>query len=296
MRPRVEAMTSATSGLREAYDEIRAEATRLAGAPGDMPQRVTLLNSVFLDSKRNHAFPQVALHGALWAYRFYDRRGTVSRLITYRYFYDREERARRAAMLNRFSEGFKDANRSVFIDTYSNYHFTKRYGEEAGAEELIGPELLDALNRVHHAARRDRVLDERERREIFGTALQWEQETTVGPKVKEEIGKFDCPILTTLVLKPVVRFAYFPHTRYFLFRNFADTSERIERAIASYELAESAGWDAVIATMRNYRVLPPLFFRDPAGFVRTLTRRTSLVEPDAAERVSPEGPGSTASA
>jgi hypothetical protein len=58
-----------------------------------MPQRVTLLNSVFLDSKRNHAFPQVALHGALWAYRFYDRRGTVSRLITYRYFYDREERA-----------------------------------------------------------------------------------------------------------------------------------------------------------------------------------------------------------
>jgi hypothetical protein len=288
-------MESGTTGLREAYDEIRADAIHLAGAPGDMPQRVTVLNSIFLDSGRNHAFPQVALHGALWAYRFYDRRGTVSRLITYRYFYDREERARRAAMLNGFSEGFKQTNRSVFMDTYTNYHFTKRHGEQPGADEVIGPELLDALNRVHHAARANRLLGPRERRSIFETALQWEQETTVGPKVKEEIAKFDCPILTTLVLKPVVRFAYFPRTRYFLFRNFADTAERIEKAVRSYELADEVGWDSVIATMRNYRALPPLFFEDPAGFVRALARRPRLVTPEAApdaERREPAGAAS----
>src|SRR5437868_14916304 len=114
-----------TADLTSAYNAIRAEAQRLAGGPGDMPQRVALLHSIFVDSKGNHAFPEVALHGALWAYGFYQRRGAVSRMITYRYFYDRDERARRAYMLFVFSQGFKEANRSVFMDTYTNYFFTK---------------------------------------------------------------------------------------------------------------------------------------------------------------------------
>ena len=139
--------------LVAAHAEMKAEAAGLAGGPGDMPQRVAVLHSIFEDSGRNHAFPEVALHGALWAYGFYERRGAVSRMITYRYFYDREERARRAYMLFVFSQGFKEANRAVFMDTYANYYFTKRHGEEAGADEVVAPELLDALNRVHRAAR-----------------------------------------------------------------------------------------------------------------------------------------------
>ena len=67
--------------LADAYQEIRQEAVRLAGGPGDMPQRVALLHSIFEDSGGNHAFPEVALHGALWAYAFYERRGAVSREI-----------------------------------------------------------------------------------------------------------------------------------------------------------------------------------------------------------------------
>ena len=103
------------TGPGAAYDEIRAEATSLAGGPGDMPARVALLHSIFVDSGGNHAFPEVALHGALWAFGFYERRGTVSRMISYRYVYDREERARRAYMLFEFAQGFKEANRSVFL-------------------------------------------------------------------------------------------------------------------------------------------------------------------------------------
>src|SRR3984957_19385993 len=95
--------------LAAAYDELKAEAARLAGGPGDMPQRVALLHSIFQDSGRNHPFPEVALHGALWAYGFYERRGAVSRMIAYRYFYDADERARRAYMVFRFSQGFKEA-------------------------------------------------------------------------------------------------------------------------------------------------------------------------------------------
>src|SRR5581483_4583445 len=115
------------------HEAIRDQAERLAGGPGDIPQRVALLHSIFVDSGGNHAFPEVALHGALWAYGFYERRGAVSRSIAYRYFYDADERARRSYMLFRFSQGFKEANRSVFVDTYSNYVFSKRHGEAPGA-------------------------------------------------------------------------------------------------------------------------------------------------------------------
>ena len=262
------------SELAAAYGAIKAEAGRLAGGPGDMPQRVALLHSIFTDSRCNHVFPEVALHGALWAYGFYERRGAVSRMITYRYFYDREERARRAYMLFVFSQGFKEANRSVFMDTYANYFFTKRHGQEPGAETIIAPQLLDALNRVHHAASADRTLSRAERRRVFETSLLFEQETTVGPKVKEEVSKFDCPILTRIVLKPVVHFGYFPRLTALRFRDFSDTDERIDKAVRSYELAEESGWPRVGDCIRYYGVLPDRCFADPIEYADEL--RASL--------------------
>jgi hypothetical protein len=252
--------------LAVARNEIRAQAVHLAGGPGDMPQRVALLHAIFKDSEGNHAFPEVALHGALWAYGFYERRGAVSRAITYRYFYDREERARRAYMLFVFAQGFKEANRSVFIDTYANYYFTKRHGETAGAQELMAPQLLDALNRVHHAARSGRPLSPAERRHAFETSLLFEQENTVGPKVKEEVSKFDCPILSRIVLKPIVHFSYFPRLTTLRFRDFGDTEERIEKAVRSYELAERMGWPHVTDCIRFHGVLPERCFADPVAY------------------------------
>jgi hypothetical protein len=254
------------SDLPTLYGEIKAEAARLAGGPGDMPQRVALLHAIFADSGGNHAFPEVALHGALWAYGFYERRGAVSRAIAYRYFYDRDERARRAYMLFVFSQGFKEANRSVFMDTYANYYFTKRYGEVPGAEEIVAPQLLEALNRVHHAARSSRGLPAAERRKTFETSLLFEQETTVGPKVKEEVSKFDCPILTGIVLKPIVHFSYFPRLTMLRFQDFSNTDERIEKAVRSYELAERTGWPHVAGCIRYQGVLPERFFADPVAY------------------------------
>jgi hypothetical protein len=256
--------------LVAAHAELKAEAAGLAGGPGDMPQRVAVLHSIFEDSGRNHAFPEVALHGALWAYGFYERRGAVSRMITYRYFYDREERARRAYMLFVFSQGFKEANRSVFMDTYANYYFTKRHGEEAGADEVVASELLDALNRVHRAARSRRALSSDERRKVFETSLLFEQETTVGPKVKEEVSSFDCPILRGIVLKPIVHFLYFPRLTALRFHDFSNTDERIEKAVRSYELAERGGWPRVAECIRYHGVLPDRFFADPVGYADLL--------------------------
>ena len=266
----VSVQSPTSTDLRAAHEELKAQARLLAGGPGDMPQRVALLHSIFEDSGRNHAFPEVALHGALWAYGFYERRGAVSWMISYRYFYDREERARRSYMLFVFSQGFKEANRSVFMDTYANYFFTKRHGEAPGAEEVIAPELLDALNRVHHASRAGRQLPRKERGEVFTTSLLFEQETTVGPKVKEEVSKFDCPILTNIVLRPLVHFNYFPRLTSMLFRNFSNTDERIEKAVRSYELAEETGWPHVANCIRYHGVLPETFFADPLAYADEL--------------------------
>jgi hypothetical protein len=262
--------TSAGTDIAAAYGAIRREAVRLAGGPGDIPPRVALHHSIFLDSGGNHCFPEVALHGALWAYGFYERRGAVSRMISYRYFYDADERASRAYMLFEFSQGFKEANRAVFVDTFTNYFFTKVHGEAPGAEEVVAPKLLDALNRVHHAARAGRRLERRERAEVFETSLRFEQEATVGPKVREEVAKFECPVLTAIVLRPVVRFGYFPRSTFMLFHDFGNTDERIEKAVRSYELAETAGWDSVADRIRLFGLLPPRFFADPAAYTGAL--------------------------
>ncbi|MBV9214155.1 MAG: hypothetical protein JOZ25_10985 [Actinobacteria bacterium] len=257
---------SEASELQSAWQQIRDEARRLAGGPGDMPQRVALMHSIFRDSGGNHAFPEVALHGALWAYGFYERRGVVSRMISYRYFYDRDERARRAYMLFVFSQGFKEANRSVFMDTYANYFFTKRFGEADGADSVVAPALLEALNRVHHAARSGRSLTAGERRDVFETSLLFEQESTVGPKVKEEVSKFDCPVLTRIVLRPIVHFSYFPRKEWLVFHDFSKTEERIEKAMHSYDLAARVGWPHVGECIRYAGVLPDRFFADPLGY------------------------------
>ncbi len=259
--------------LEDQYQNLRREATILAGEPSDIPQRAALLHEIFLDSYGNHGFAEVATHGALWGFRFFETTGTLGNLISYRYFYNPQEMKYRHGLLQMFADGFKTANRSVFIDTYSNYYFTKQFGEEKASEEILKPDLLDALRRIHRAAQTKKQTDLNTRRQLFQTTLQWEQETTVAPKVKEEIAKFDCPILRNLVLKPVVRFKYFPRFKIFWFKNFSDTDERIGKAHESFEVAEKVGWTQVFTSMKKYDVMDENFFDNPLDFAVRLKEK-----------------------
>jgi hypothetical protein len=153
--------------LEKRYQELRREATVLAGEPKDIPQRATMLHEIYLDSRGNHGFAEIATHGALWGFRFFETTGTLGRLISYRYFYNHKEMKYRHGLLQTFADGFKTANRSVFIDTYSNYYFTKELGEEKEAEAILKPELLDALRRIHRAAKAEKLLATAERRNAF---------------------------------------------------------------------------------------------------------------------------------
>jgi hypothetical protein len=238
--------------LRTAYEAIRAEARAIAGAPGDIVPRVVAHHALYRDSLGNHAFPMVALHGALWGYDFFEVTGKLGEIVSYRYVFDADEKAKRHAMLGRFAEGFKAVNREVFVDTFTNYHFTARHGRAPGAEALVHPELLDALNEVHAAKASGRALDVERKRHVFERSLRFEQEITVAPGIARELAAFDCPILRALCMKPVVRFAYFGVFERFFFGDFSDKGERIERAIASFDIACERGWDHVERSMMRY--------------------------------------------
>ena len=88
--------------------------------------------------------------------------------------------------------------------------------------------------------------------------------------MKSEVAKFDCPILTAIVLKPIVRFSYFPRLTMLRFHNFGNTEERIEKAVTSYELAERVGWPRVGGCIRYQGILPDRFFSDSIEYANEL--------------------------
>lgn len=261
-----------SQSLRARYEHHRQRARALAGAPGDIAQRVMVHHQIYRESGKNHVFPLIALHGALWGYGFFETGGKLGELISYRYFYDEAQRRERHAMLDRFAEGFKAVNREVFIDTFANFYFTREAGEQPGAEELVQPALLAALNNAHRATREGRTLDRDARESLFSLALQFEQELTVAPGIARELARFDCPILRALCLKPIVRFAYFPAWRAFYFDDFSNKDERVRRAMRSLRIAEERGLDLVESSIEAYGVLPEEFFVDPARHCAALSR------------------------
>ena len=148
-----QSMDAGPDSMSLEYERIRAEATKLEET-GDIPQRVVFLHQIFVDSKGNDSFPQVALHGALWAHGYFPSDGTLGKITAARYFYNEAEKKEKFAVLDGFETAFKSANRQVFIDTYTNFYFTRIYGKTTGVERFIRRDLLSALNSVHDAVQR----------------------------------------------------------------------------------------------------------------------------------------------
>ena len=251
--------------LQLRYDDLQREASVLAGGLEDIPRRAVVLNSLYFDSGRNHIFSHIAAHGALWAYRYFEVGGRLGRLIANRYFYNKTEKTYRLGILNDFAEGFRKVNRQVCIDTYANYHFTKKHGDEADADRIIPPTLLDALNRIHSASRAGRELSDSEKRLVFEQSFRCEQEVTVAPGVKTAVDGFQCRVMKFLCMKPLVRFAYFPSWRFLWFRDFSNQSERIEKGLVVYDLAARVGWHNVESSLRRYGLLREGYFESPAS-------------------------------
>jgi hypothetical protein len=250
--------------LRREYDRLHHEGEQLAGGLTDLAQRATVYHHLFEHSGRNHAFPLIAAHGALWARGYFRFGMKLGCCLSWQKAFSPEVRRLRLEQLAAFADAFRDVNRRVCVDTYTSYHFTACFGEHGDAAQLVPPALFEALNCVHAARRSGRELPDREKRRIFEAFFLNEQATVVGPSIAHAVADFDWPLMKFLALKPVIRFAYFPARRPFWFRDFAHQEERIEKGLRAFDLAAQAGWDVVETSLRDYAVLPVEFFAGSA--------------------------------
>jgi hypothetical protein len=261
--------------LRLAHQQLLDEATRLAGSLTALSQRATTYHHLFRDSGGNHVFPLIAAHGALWARGYFAFGMKLGRWLSWQYLFDTDRRERQLVALEEFANAFRDVNRRVCIDTYANYHFTAEFGEHPEATAILDPQLLDALNRVHAARRAGRELSDGEKRYVFETHFLHEQANVVGPSLQAAVEKFDWPLLRTIALRPLIRFAFFRDRPRFWFRNFSCREERIEKGLRAFDIAASVGWDHVESTLRHYDILPAEFFANSVEFFSEL--RTKLL-------------------
>ena len=260
----------ATESLQQLYERTANEATRLAGGLNDLAQRAATYHHLFEHSGRGHIFPLIAAHGALWARGYFQFGLRLGRLLSWQYPLSSAKRKQQLAALADFADAFRDVNRRVCIDTYTSYHFTAECGEHPDADKFICPNLLEALNRLHHARRRGRQFNDRQRREVFTSHFLNEQETVVGPSIEAAVAALDWPLARAIALKPLIRFAYFPAGYRLWFRRFNCTEERIENGLRAFDWGAQAGWEHAEATLQSYRVLPAAFFTGSAEHFATL--------------------------
>lgn len=249
-----------TQPLEGAYASWRAEGERLAGRLTDLPLRATVYHHVYQDSGGNHVFPLIAAHGALWAGGYFSRALRLGTWLSYQYALSPVKRQQQLVALKEFADVFRDVNRRVCIEVYTNYQFTKAYGDDAGASELVSAELLEALRLVHAARRTGRSLTDAQREAVFTAHFLHEQASVVGPALTDAVRRFEWPLVKYLALRPRVCFAYFPPGRALWFRDFSCREERVKRGLEAFQLAADAGWDRAAESLKVYNILPASFF------------------------------------
>lgn len=249
--------------LLQRAHELELEATKLAGGLLDLAQRASVYRHLYLASGRNHAFPLIAAHGALWAGGYFRFGLQLGRILSWQYALRPGRRHEMLRQLEAFANVFRDINRRVCIDTYKNFYLSKKYGQRAGIEQFIPLELLEPLNRMHAAQAAGAELSDDEKRLVFEAHFRNEQQTIVEPLISAALTQFEWPLLRAIALRPLVSFAYFPRGQRLWFRNFASQEERIEKGFAAFDTAATVGWSAVDAALARYQMLPAAYFQQP---------------------------------
>lgn len=239
----------AQANLAVEYNRIHLEAIQLAGRPQDIQQRVAQLKKMYLDSNGRYAFPLVAAHGAKYADKIFSITQTASELFSITTWLIDSAETTQIDQLNLLvydlTNELEDVNRFVFIDTYTNYYFAKKYGRMIGADKFIPTQLLQHLNKMLTIP----VYTAEAKRELFHHALMYEQHSRVSPMIKRVCGGFSEQWLLPLIMQPQVQFSYFPENVKFKFKDFSSEEERVYYALKSYDLAAQVGWPHVLNTL-----------------------------------------------
>ena len=245
--------------LTARWDNLHQEGTRLAGGLTDLAQRGAVYHHLYEHSGKNHIFPLIAAHGALWARGYFSFGMKLGGCCAWQYAWSSVRRKERMEALEDFANAFRDINRWVCIETYASYHFT---AEHPAAGEFVPLTLLQALNQCHQTKREGVELATEQKREVFQAFFLHEQETVVGPRIAAACQAFDWPLMRFLALQPVIRFAYFPGWKTLWFRDFSQSEERVANGLRAFDWAAEVGWDGVADALRWYSILPERFFRN----------------------------------
>jgi hypothetical protein len=266
-------MAGASEDVESLVDSLRREATALAGSIGSLAQRASVYHHMFEHSGRNHAFPLLAAHGALWAKGYFQAGMRFGSAASWGHALLGIDRKNLVRSLHKFADDFRDINRRVCVETYFIYHLTADRRLAGVSEKAVSPDLLEQMARCHAARRAARVLSDSERRSLFTAFFLWEQRNIVGPGVEQAFNEFHWPLIKTLALKPRIRFSYFPRQTPLVFENFSDIDERIEHGLAAFDLASNAGWKTVEAALSFYGIMPSEFSNDPARHFLTMAHQ-----------------------
>lgn len=263
--------------IENCYARLRLEAAQLAGTTGDLVHRASVYHHLYQHSGGNHAFPLIAAHGALWANWYFRWGMRLGKIFALRYIFDAELRQKRLDDLKAYADAYRNINRQVCIETYAAYYLTDRFGHLPDIGKFLPSTLVENLNRCHVARKGGGYLTREQKRDLFSAFFLWEQETLVGPGVTLATEKFYWPVLKWIALKPSIRFAYFPRHKRLNFRYFACTHERTEKGILAFDIAMDVGLAKVETALRDYGVMPQLFFVDSFAHFDRLKQRCNLV-------------------
>lgn len=246
-------------------ENLRAQATALAGKTSDLVQRASVYHHLYADSGGNHSFPLLAAHGALWASGYFRAGMRFGSLVANGHRLIGNDADRLISKLKSFAKEFRDINRRVCVETVFIYRLTANPNLAESAELLVPSKLRTQMDRCHHARRAGRSLSEPERRDLFTAFFLWEQANIVGPSIRQAFAMFDWSLIRSMALKPNIRFSYFGNTP-LKFRDFNNTDERIEKGLAAFDRACAKGWAQVERALNDYLVMPPAFVDDPNKF------------------------------
>src|SRR2546426_5066557 len=102
-----------TAELRSVYDRFARDGERLAGGLTDLAQRAAVYHHVFSDSGRNHVFPLIAAHGALWARGYFAFGLRLAKWLSWQYGLEPQRRRQQLAAVEAFANVLRDINRHV---------------------------------------------------------------------------------------------------------------------------------------------------------------------------------------
>jgi len=259
--------------IQDDHSRIRKEAIILAGKPSDLVQRSSVYHHLYSHSDRNHVFPLLAAHGALWGSGHFARGMLVGKIFSYCFIGNSDLREYKMKSLAGFAEAFREINRQVCVETYYAYHMTDLHGESSGIEDYVSLDFLENLNCCHHARKTGVNLSVEQKRSLFKSFFYWEQNNVVGKGVERAVAAMDWPVIMWLAMKPLIQFKYFDFSQQLLFKDFGNKNERIEKGLVAFESAISNGLPEVEKSLKDYKIMPKQFFDNSLKFFDDLKQQ-----------------------